>query len=85
MPLTIALIAHDTKKEDIANFAQQHASILSRYRLIATGTTGQRIQQITQLQVECMLSGSLGGDAQIAAEVTTVDVLPVRSRQGERQ
>ncbi len=77
MSLTIALIAHDTKKDDIATFAQQHVSILSRYRLIATGTTGQRIQQTTALQVECMLSGPLGGDAQIAAEVTTGNVIAV--------
>lgn len=77
MPPTIALIAHDRKKDDMANLAQQHAPVLSRYRLIATGTTGQRIQQRTKLQVECMLSGPLGGDAQIAAEIATGEVIAV--------
>ncbi|HBB32387.1 MAG TPA: methylglyoxal synthase [Cyanobacteria bacterium UBA8803] len=74
---TIALIAHDREKEAIANFAKQHASILSRYKLIATGTTGQRIQQATNLKIEPMLSGPMGGDAQIAAEVAGGKVIAV--------
>ncbi|MFP4123549.1 hypothetical protein [Coleofasciculus sp.] len=63
MSPTIALIAHDRKKDDIANFAKQYTPILSRYRLIATGTTGQRIHDRSKLEVECLLSGPLGGDA----------------------
>jgi methylglyoxal synthase len=77
MPTTIALIAHDRKKDDIVTFARAHAPILSRYKLIATGTTGQHIQQGTGLQVEQMLSGALGGDAQIAAQVATGNVIAV--------
>lgn len=77
MPPTIALIAHDRKKDDIANFAKQYTPILSRYRLIATGTTGQRIHDRSKLEVECLLSGPLGGDAQIAAEVATSQVIAV--------
>ena len=77
MPTTIALIAHDRKKDDIVTFARAHAPILSRYKLIATGTTGQHIQQGTGLQVEQMLSGPLGGDAQIAAQVATGNVIAV--------
>lgn len=77
MPPTIALIAHDRKKDDIASFAQQYTSVLSRYRLIATGTTGQRIQERSKLEVECLLSGPVGGDAQIAAEVAQGQVIAV--------
>lgn len=77
MPTTIALIAHDTKKDDIVNFARQHTPVLGRYRLIATGTTGQRIQSATGLAIETFLSGPAGGDAQIAAEVATGKVLAV--------
>jgi diacylglycerol kinase (ATP) len=77
MPPTIALIAHDRKKDDIVAFTQKYVHLLSRYRLIATGTTGTRIQSETELVVECKLSGPLGGDAQIAAEVTTGDVVAV--------
>lgn len=77
MPTTIALIAHDRKKDDIVAFARAHASILSRYKLIATGTTGQRIQEGTGLPVERMLSGPMGGDAQIAAQAATGQVIAV--------
>lgn len=77
MPTTIALIAHDRKKDDIVNFARTHQSVLSRYKLIATGTTGQRIQEGTGLPVERMLSGPMGGDAQIATQVATGQVIAV--------
>jgi diacylglycerol kinase (ATP) len=40
MPDTIALIAHDSQKDEMVNFAIQHKVSLARYRLIATGTTG---------------------------------------------
>jgi len=74
MPNCIALIAHDSKKDDIVEFANRHRAVLSRYHLIATGTTGQRIRQGTGLEVEPMASGPLGGDTQIAARVVTGEV-----------
>ncbi len=77
MPTLIALIAHDTKKDDMVIFAERFKSVLSRYHLIATGTTGQRIKDNTGLQVECMLSGPLGGDTQIGARVAVGDVAAV--------
>ena len=77
MATTIALIAHDRKKDDMVNFAKQHSPVLSRYKLIATGTTGQRIQQGAGLPVERLLSGPMGGDAQIAALVATGQVAAV--------
>lgn len=77
MPTTIALIAHDRKKDDIVAFVRAHTPILARYKLIATGTTGQRIQEGTGLPVERMLSGPMGGDAQIAAQVATGNVIAV--------
>jgi diacylglycerol kinase (ATP) len=75
MARTIALIAHDAKKNDLVNFAQRHKPLLSRYHLIATETTGKRIQEATNLLVERMTSGALGGNAQIAAKVVAGEVL----------
>jgi methylglyoxal synthase len=66
---TIALIAHDRKKDDIVAFAAAHRERLAGYSLIATGTTGQRIAEAVGLPVERMHSGPLGGDSQIAARV----------------
>lgn len=64
---TLALIAHDGKKDDMIAFAQQYKERLSHYTLVATATTGSRIEQMVGLHVQKMLSGPLGGDAQIAA------------------
>jgi len=77
MSPAIALIARDSKKPDMVSFAQRHAPVLARYHLIATGTTGQRLQEQTGLPVESLLSGPLGGDAQIAARVAVGEVRAV--------
>jgi diacylglycerol kinase (ATP) len=77
MPTCIALIAHDSKKDDMVAFVNHRQNVLSKYHLIATGTTGQRINQATGLDVECMVSGPLGGDTQIAARIVAGDVAAV--------
>lgn len=69
MPKRIALIAHDEKKDDLIQFARDYQSTLSRFDLIATGTTGKLINERTELEVTRMQSGPLGGDQQIGAEV----------------
>jgi methylglyoxal synthase len=73
----IALIAHDGKKDDMVRFVQDHAALLQHHHLIATGTTGSRISSAAGLTVESMLSGPLGGDAQIAARVAEGQVVLV--------
>ena len=77
MPRTIALIAHDKKKDDLVDFAIRHQPLLSRYHLIATETTGKQIQEATSLKIELVAPGSLGGDAQIAARVVTREIIAV--------
>ena len=67
--IRIALIAHDEKKEDMIKFAKKHREVLSQMRLIATGTTGQRLIDETGLEVERMASGPIGGDQMIGAEI----------------
>lgn len=66
---TIALIAHDAKKNAIVSLVQKHRHLLARYELIATGTTGKLIAEKTGLTVTGMLSGPLGGDQQIGARI----------------
>jgi methylglyoxal synthase len=67
MPPTVALIAHDKKKDALAGFVAQNREVFARYGLVATGTTGRVISERTGLQVERLLSGPLGGDQQIGA------------------
>ena len=74
---TVALIAHDNKKDDMIAFAFAHKDVLERYNLIATGTTGSRLIEGVGLSVTCMLSGPLGGDAEIAALVAEGNVAAV--------
>ncbi|MGM0548165.1 MAG: dephospho-CoA kinase [Bacillota bacterium] len=67
--IRIALVAHDEKKEDMIKFAQKHKEVLKKMRLIATGTTGQRLIEETGLEIERMASGPIGGDQMIGAEI----------------
>ena len=66
----IAIIAHDGKKADMVQFVNKNKSILQaeNITIIATGTTGGKVETIG-MRVKKMLSGPLGGDAQIAARV----------------
>lgn len=74
---TIALIAHDGKKADMVAFAMQHKHTLSQFEIVATGTTGQLLIEKVGLEVERMLSGPIGGDAQIAAMVADQKITAV--------
>ena len=66
---TLALIAHDGKKADMVAFALSNKEVLQKYDLVATKTTGQLLIEKCDLNVRQMLSGPLGGDAQIAGQV----------------
>ena len=70
----LALIAHDGKKVDMVAFATYNRSKLADYRLIATATTGRLLREKVGLDVEMCLSGPLGGDVQIAAQVANGSV-----------
>ena len=71
---TIALIAHDKKKEEMLDFVEHHKDLLSKFHLVATRTTGTLINEKFNLNVETMMSGPLGGDQQIGAMVATENV-----------
>ncbi|MBN1462180.1 MAG: methylglyoxal synthase [Paludibacteraceae bacterium] len=72
--LTIALVAHDSRKVDMADWAVFNAAVLSQHKLVCTGTTGGLIKNALEekgykVDITCMNSGPLGGDAEIAALV----------------
>jgi methylglyoxal synthase len=69
--MRIALIAHDRMKDTIVGLAREFAATLSGHELMATGTTGGRLRRELGLDVECLLSGPLGGDLQIGARLAT--------------
>ncbi len=69
---TVALVAHDRHKPAMVDFANKYFALLSRFRArVATGTTGGLLNAMAGKHgkrdwVVPMLSGPLGGDAQIA-------------------
>ncbi len=73
----IALIAHDNKKADLIDWARYNRGLLSSHALIATGTTGRMLAQELDLDVDCLLSGPIGGDQQIGSRLAEggVDLL----------
>ncbi len=77
--LTIALVAHDHRKADMVDWVTYNAEYLSKHHLVCTGTTGGLIRDAferagIEADVECMNSGPLGGDAEIAAKVVRGEV-----------
>ena len=77
--LTIALVAHDTRKADMVDWVRFNAEYLSRHHLVCTGTTGGLVKQAFDelgipCDVQCMNSGPMGGDAEIAAMVVRQEV-----------
>ncbi|MDO8904257.1 methylglyoxal synthase [Hydrogenophaga sp.] len=72
--MRIALVAHDKKKNDMVALATEFAPLLRQHILMATGTTGGRLQETVGLTVERLLSGPLGGDLQIGARLSMGEV-----------
>lgn len=73
--MKLAVIAHDGKKAEMVAFLNKHMDFFKTVgiEIIATGTTGKHAQD-AGLEVERLLSGPLGGDAQIAAQVAEHNV-----------
>jgi hypothetical protein len=68
-PFTLALIAHDGKKDDMLRFAREHLDELRGLSLIATATTGSLLRNELRLDIETTASGPQGGDLQIGGRV----------------
>ncbi|MEZ0391385.1 MAG: methylglyoxal synthase [Pseudobdellovibrionaceae bacterium] len=67
---TLALIAHDGKKALLVSFVRDNKQWIQKFNLIGTGHSGKLIQD-AGLKIRRLLSGPLGGDAQIASLVAT--------------
>ena len=67
--MTIALIAHDAKKELMVQFCIAYCGVLSRHNIVATGTTGKVVSEATGLDIVRFLGGPQGGAQQIASRI----------------
>ena len=72
--IKLALIAHDGKKPQMVSFVNQHKDFLLEHTIVyATGTTGKHIED-EGFDVERLLSGPMGGDAQIGAMLAVGEI-----------
>ena len=73
----IALVAHDHKKTDLLEWALYNKTELAKHTLYATGTTGTILETALEQSVIKFLSGPLGGDQQIGAQIAegNIDIL----------
>lgn len=69
--ITLALIAHDGKKEEMVHLAKEHRDNLFKLSLVATRSTGNLIREGTGLAITLVNSGPMGGDQQIGAMVAS--------------
>ena len=71
---TIALVAHDNKKDDLVDWVRHNQEALSHHVLYATGTTGRVLQEAVGISINRLQSGPLGGDQQIGARISEGDI-----------
>jgi methylglyoxal synthase len=63
----IGLVAHDNKKRDLIDWVTFNRRLLAEHDLVATGTTGSRLEEMLGIGVRKLQSGPLGGDQQLGA------------------
>ena len=68
--MEIAIIAHDRKKELMAQFCIAYYNILKKHNLCATAMTGKYIADASGLIIEKMLMGDYGGEQQMASRIS---------------
>ena len=88
VPKTVALVAHDNRKKDLAEWVAYNYGTLADHHIICTGTTGTLIEETLARRaieeggpeprpITKLRSGPLGGDQQLGAMIAEnrIDVL----------
>lgn len=71
--MNIGLIADNNRKTLMQNFCVAYYNILKKHTLIATGTTGRHIEEVTNLPIHKMLTGSFG-EQQLCTQIDNNDI-----------
>ena len=67
----VALIAHDARKQEMAEWSAFNRGTLAKCNIYATATTGRSVAEKLDLPITMLLSGPLGGDAEVGHSPTT--------------
>jgi methylglyoxal synthase len=70
----IALVAHDHKKNALVEWAVKNKEVLAKHELLATGTTGNLLEDALDRTISKMYSGPLGGDQQLGARIADREI-----------
>jgi methylglyoxal synthase len=81
--MKIALVAHDNRKGDLAQWVAHNSEVLSKHELICTGTTGKMVintlygKNVSNVNVKRLKSGPLGGDQELGSKIANdkIDIL----------
>ena len=83
--MTIALVAHDSMKRDLAEWVAWNWESLLTHRLVCTGTTGRIVAETlmarrskeaanARFDITMLKSGPLGGDQQLGAKIACGEI-----------
>lgn len=83
--LTVALVAHDAMKHDLAEWVAWNWEKLLSHRLVCTGTTGRIVAETlmarrssdtanSRFDITMLKSGPLGGDQQLGAMIAAGEI-----------
>jgi len=67
--ITIALVSHDNRKPNLAEWVNKNREELQQFKLIGTSGTAKQISKITGLKVKELGHGPTGGDIMIAHDI----------------
>lgn len=85
--MTVALVAHDNMKRDLAEWVDWNWEVLFEFHLVCTGTTGKMVERTLSARrrefdeqsadITLLKSGPLGGDQQLGASIAEgrIDIL----------
>ena len=81
---TIALVAHDGRKEDLANWVLLNSSEIMECKIVATKNTGVMVskhllevlnhEDYEKIDFEFLKSGPLGGDQELGARISAGEI-----------
>jgi methylglyoxal synthase len=71
---SIALVAHDNKKQDLVEWAKFNRDLLAHHEVYATGTTGDMLEKELGFPIRKLQSGPLGGDQQVGAMISNDEI-----------